>query len=156
MRKSDALRGLAANCQNVNDKALALLPEFPALRELTSIGVSDKGFRHVGKCVELEALTCMYCRETGDAATEQIAGFNKLKSYYAGATQITDRSLEIFGGMTSLERVELFQCLGVTDAGVGHLTGLPKLKEIKLSAMPGVTHDVAERFRRRVHVDFTS
>ena len=39
---------------------------FPALRELTPIDIKDDGFRHVGKCVELERLTCMYCRETGD------------------------------------------------------------------------------------------
>src|SRR6516225_4266030 len=64
--------------------------------------VPDDGFRHVGRCAQLEKLTCMYCRDTGDLATEHIAGLSRLKHYYAGKTQITDRSLEILGGMTSL------------------------------------------------------
>ena len=56
--------------------------------ELTSIGITDAGFRHVGLCRRLEKLLCMYCRDTTDAATEQIAGL-RLRSYYAGLTQIT-------------------------------------------------------------------
>ena len=39
------------------------------LREFTPVGFQDGGFRHIGHCVKLERLTCMYCRETGDAAT---------------------------------------------------------------------------------------
>ena len=59
----------------------------------------------------------MYCRDTTDAATEHIAGL-QLTYYYAGLTLITDRSLEILGGMPSLEQVELYECKGVTDAGL--------------------------------------
>jgi len=33
------------------------------------MNVPDPGFRHVGRCAELEDLWCMYCRDTGDAAT---------------------------------------------------------------------------------------
>ena len=72
--------------------------------------VPDDGFRHVGRCAQLEKLTCMYCRDTGDVATEHIAGLSRSKHYYAGKTQITDRSLEILGGMTSLEEVTLSAC----------------------------------------------
>jgi hypothetical protein len=57
----------------------------------------------------------MYCRDTTDVATGHIAGL-QLKYYYAGLTQITDRSLEILGRMTSLEKVEFFETKGVTDA----------------------------------------
>ena len=48
--------------------------DFPSLRELTPIGVQDAGFRHIGRCERLERLTCMYCRDTTDAATAHIAG----------------------------------------------------------------------------------
>ena len=58
----------------------------------------------------------MYCRDTTDVATEHIAGL-QLKYYYAGLTQITDRSLAILGRMSSLEQVEFYECKGVTDAG---------------------------------------
>src|SRR5262249_11886896 len=88
-----ALKGLAVSCKFVDDASLAALPGFPALTWLLPMDVSDDGFRHVGLCVQLEKLTCMYCRDTGDAATEHIAGLSSLKHYYAGRTQITDRSL---------------------------------------------------------------
>ena len=39
----------------------------------------------LGKCAQLERLTCMYCRDTGDAATEHIRGL-AIKYYYAGLT----------------------------------------------------------------------
>ncbi|MGH9833550.1 MAG: hypothetical protein ACRD9Y_11070, partial [Blastocatellia bacterium] len=94
-----SLRGLSVSCKNVDDAALSALPRFPALRGLMPMDVLDDGFRHVGRCEQLENLWCMYCRDTGDAATEHIAGLSKLKTYYAGATKITDRSLEILGRM---------------------------------------------------------
>lgn len=100
LSKLPALRGFGIGCKNVDDEALSTLPHFPALRELTPIGFQDDGFRHVGRCKDLERLTCMYCRDTTDIATEHIAGLG-LKYYYAGLTQITDRSLAILGRMTN-------------------------------------------------------
>lgn len=122
-----SLRGLAVSCKNVDDASLSALPLFPALRGLMPMDVPDEGFRHIGRCEQLEALWCMYCRSTGDTATEHIAGLSKLKTYYAGKTQITDRSLEILGRMPSLERLELWQCAGLTDAGIARLKALPHL-----------------------------
>jgi hypothetical protein len=116
--------------------------------------VSDDGFRHVGRCQDLEALWCMYCRDTGDAATAHIAGLPKLKSYYAGATQITDRSLELLGRMTSLERIELWECGGITDEGVAHLAGLPRLQSLSIGGSPGVTRAGAAAFPAGVRVEY--
>ena len=104
-----ALRGVAVSCKNVDDDALSALPSFPALVELLPMDVPDAGFRHVGRCERLESLWLMYCRETTDAATEQIAGLKRLRSYYAGKTQITDRSLELLGGIASLEKLEFWE-----------------------------------------------
>ncbi len=147
-----ALRGIAVSCKNVDDAALALLPRFPALRELTPIGVTDDGFRHIGRCEQLERLTCMYCRDTGDAATEHIAGLPNLKSYYAGETRITDRSPEILGRMDSLEKIEFWNCPGLTDAGVAHLARLPKLREIAMDNLSGVSRAVLKLFPPHVRV----
>jgi hypothetical protein len=133
-----ALQRLGVGCGKVDDRALSTLPDFPALRELTPIGFTDAGFRHVGRCERLERLTCMYCRETGDAATAHIAGL-RIRYYYAGLTQITDRSLEILGRMPSLEQVELYECKGVTDAGLPFLAASPALREVALDGLPGVT-----------------
>ena len=141
-----ALRGLAVSCKNVSDSALAKLAHFPALREIMPMDVPDSGFRHLGRCMYLEALWCMYCRDTGDIATEHIGSLTKLKSYYAGSSQITDRSLEILGCMPSLERIRLESCLKITDAGVAHLTKLPALRELTLDGMPGVNREAGSLF----------
>jgi hypothetical protein len=121
LSRMPALRSLGVSCKQVSDEALAAFPEFPSLRELTPIDVGDPGFRHIGRCNTLERLSCMYCRDTTDVATEHIADL-QLRSYYAGLTQITDRSLEILGRMTSLERIEFYECLHITDAGLVFLT----------------------------------
>ena len=64
-----ALKGLAVSCKFVDDAALASLPDFPALRELVPMDVGDDGFRHIGRCQQLESLILMYCRDTTDVAT---------------------------------------------------------------------------------------
>src|SRR5499426_2073922 len=108
-----ALRGLAVSCKNVDDTALSALPSFPALRALIPLDVPDEGFRHVGRCERLEELWLRYCCDTGDAATERNAGLSWLKTYYAGKTKVTDRSLEILGCMPSLEKIEFCECGGL-------------------------------------------
>jgi hypothetical protein len=149
------LRGFGIGCQNVDDAALSTLPRFPALRELTPVGFRDAGFAHIGRCPKLERLTCMYCRDTTDAATGHVAGL-RLKYYYAGLTQITDRSLEILGRMQPLEQVDLFECQHVTDAGVAHLAALPRLREVNLDSLPGVTFEGTRVFPPRVRVRYTT
>jgi hypothetical protein len=150
-----ALRGLGVGLKNVDDAALSTLPDFPALRDLTPIGVNDYGFRHVGHCRQLERLTCMYCRDTGDIATAHIANL-ELRYYYAGLTQITDRSLQILGRMSSLEQVDLYECKGVTDAGLIFLATLPRLREVHLDSLPGVTWRGARVFPAHVRVFYTT
>jgi hypothetical protein len=150
-----ALKGLAVSCKFVDDASLATLPRFGALTWLLPMDVSDEGFRHVGRCARLEKLTCMYCRDTGDAATEHIAGLSGLKHYYAGQTRITDRSLEILGGMDSLEEVELSACAGITDAGLAYLARLPRLKRVSVDASAHVTRGGIAVFPEGVRVDFS-
>jgi hypothetical protein len=150
-----ALRGFGISCRNVADEALATLPQFPALRELTPIGFSDQGFRHIGRCERIDRLTCMYCRTTTDAATAYIKDL-PLLYYYAGLTQITDRSLEILGGMSSLEVVDLYECQGISDAGLIHLAGLPHLREVNIDGMQRVTLEGTRVFPARVRVRYNT
>jgi hypothetical protein len=150
-----ALRGLAVSCKRVDDATLALLPRFPALTELLPMDVSDGGFRHVGRCENLESLWCMYCRDTGDAATGHIAGLAKLRLYYAGQTRITDRSLELLARMGSLEDLEFWACSGITDAGVAGLAILPRLREIRIGGCKRVTRGVISRFPAHVRVQWS-
>ena len=53
------------SCERVDDEALAAVPEFPLFVDLLPMDVSVAGFRHVGRCRNLEKLWCMYCRHTG-------------------------------------------------------------------------------------------
>ena len=64
-----ALRGLSVSCLNVDDVGVSALPAFPSLKELMPMDVPDAGYRHVGRCEQLESLILMYCRDTTDAAT---------------------------------------------------------------------------------------
>ena len=97
----------------------------------------------------------MYCRETTDLATGHIAGL-ELKYYYAGLMQITDRSLEILGRMASLEQVDLYECNGVTDAGLVFLAALPRLREVHLDSLPGVTLGGTRVFPASVQVYYST
>ena len=149
-----ALKGLAVSCKNVDDTALSALPRFPALRGLMPMDVTDDGFRHVGRCQQLENLWCMYCRETGDLATTHIAGLSNLKSYYAGATKITDHSLEVLGRMSSLEELEFYECAGITNEGLAFLVGLPRLREVTIEGSPSVTRQGMSVFPDRVRANY--
>jgi hypothetical protein len=98
----------------------------------------------------------MYCRDTTDAATEQIAGLKRLRTYYAGKTQITDRSLELLGGIASLEKLEFWETAHVTDAGLPALLRLSRLREVALHGVPGVTLRGTAVFPSSVRVDYSA
>jgi hypothetical protein len=149
------LRELGVSLKNVDAAALTRFPDFPALRELTPIDLRDEDFRYVGLCDRLERLTCMYCRESGDAATEFIRDL-KISYYYAGLTQITDRSLEILGGMESLEEIEFYECLKITDAGIPFLACLPRLRAAHFSGLPGIGREATKVFPPGVTVHYST
>jgi hypothetical protein len=149
------LQGLAVSCKHVDDASLATLADAPGLRALMPMDVTDAGFRHVAKCRHLEQLWCMYCRETGDAATEAIARL-RLRTYYAGLTKITDRSLEILARMPTLEKVHLHYCQGVTTDGPRHLAALPALREIAIEGCRNVTRDAMRVFRPGVRATYST
>jgi hypothetical protein len=149
------LRSLSVSCKNVDDVGLSALPRFPALRELMPMDVPDDGYRHVGRCEQLESLVLMYCRDSTDVATGHIARLTKLKKYFASYLMITDRTPEILSAMPSLEEVEFDSCSALTNAGVAALARLPRLRELRLSSMPKVTGDVATGFGPHVRVIFS-
>jgi hypothetical protein len=150
-----SLRGFGISCKHVEDTTLALLPRFRELRQFVSIDVPDAGFRHVGGCENLESLYCMYCRDTGDVATGHISRLQKLGTYYAGMTQITDGSLEILASMTAFENLQFWQCMDITNAGVAHLAGLPKLRRLEIHNSPKVSRNITQLFRESVQVHYS-
>jgi len=154
LSKMPALRGLSVSCKNVDDAALAALPQFPALREFMPMDVPDAGFRHVGRCRELEELWCMYCIDTGDVATDHIAGLTKIRTYAAFSTGITDHSLEIISRMESIEELTFEDCIALTDGGIAKVAKLPRLRTFTIEGSPQVTRSIAQTFPERVSVVF--
>lgn len=149
-----AIRGLAVSCARVDDAALATLAGCPTLDSLLPMDVTDEGFRHVGRCAQLEHLWCMYCRDTTDAATEHLTGLSHLRYYYAGMTKITDRSLGILARLTTLERLEFWEIAAITDAGLAALATLPRLREVSIGGSPRVTRAGVAQFGPGVRVKY--
>lgn len=143
-----ALRGLSVSCLNVDDVGVSALPTFPVLKELMPMDVPDRGYRHIGKCEQLESLILMYCRDTTDAATEHLSGLRKLSYYFNSYTTITDRTPEVLSEMDSIERITFDSCHGLTSAGIAQLARLPRLRELRVSGK-GVTPDVVDAFSSR-------
>jgi len=61
----------------------------------------------------------------------------------------------MLAGMSSLEQIELWACLNVSDAGVAKLARLPRLRQITLDGNPGVTPNAASHFPSGVRVKYS-
>jgi hypothetical protein len=79
-----------------------------------------------------------------------------LRYYYAGLTQITDRSLEILGRVPTLEQVEFYETKGITDAGLPFLATLPRLREVAIDSAPQVTFEGTRVFPSHVRVRYST
>jgi hypothetical protein len=156
LAKLPRLRGLAVSLSQISEAALQHLPHFAALREFMPMDLTDEAFRHIGQCHQLEKLWCMYCRETGDLATEHLKDLQSLRYYYAGSTRITDRSLEILATLKSLQEVNLQYCAALTTDGITRLTALPHLERLTLEGLPHVSREILHRFPRTVRVAYSS
>jgi hypothetical protein len=58
--------------------------------------------------------------------------------------------------MESLEQVDLYECMKITDAGLSFLARLPRLREVHLDGLPGVTLKGSEVFRPGVQVFYST
>jgi hypothetical protein len=154
LARMPALRGLSVSCKNVADSGIAQLRRFPALRELMPMDIPDEGYRHIAQCEGLESLILMYCRETGDAATEHLVRLPRLRNYFASYTQITDRTPELLSQMVSLESITFSACAGVTNSGLAHLARLPRLRELRVSG-PQINDAITKAFPPGVRVYYS-
>jgi hypothetical protein len=58
--------------------------------------------------------------------------------------------------MSSLEQVDLYECNGVTDAGLVFLAGLPRVREVHLDSLPGVTLGGTQVFPAHLRVSYST
>lgn len=154
LSRMPSLKSWAGSCKSVDDAALAAFPDFPKLLELMPMDVPDASYRHIAKCEHLRKLTLMYCRDTTDVATEHVARLNKLTSYFASYTQITDRTPDLLSHVDSLEHITFDGCAGLTNTGVAALARLPNLQKLNISGR-GVSASVRASFPERVKVHYS-
>ena len=57
--------------------------------------------------------------------------------------------------MAAFERLEFWECKGVTDAGLIFLATLPWLREVALHGLPQVTLEGTAVFPSHVRVDYS-
>ncbi len=140
--------------ERLDDDSLEPLSRYPCLEEFWPTFYGDAAYRHVGQVKGLKRLVNMYCKETGDPATEHISGLTQLQKYHVWGTEITDRSLELMSQMDALESVLFWNCPGITDDGLSRLTRLPQLYTLDLQQCAGLTPRCVEGFRADVRVNF--
>lgn len=71
-----------------------------------------------------------------DTDLEGLSKLPRLRSVLLSDTAITDEALKTLGEISTMQNLDLREC-AVTDAGLAHLTGLQKLKVLKLSGKDG-------------------
>lgn len=144
--------------RELSDNGLLLLARMPQLQHLDLSEypggkLTDRGLEVLRHLPNLRTFDMTWQRGITDAGVANLRFCDQL---YAGLTLITDRSLEILGRMPSLEQVEFYETQGVTDAGLVFLAGLPRLREVHLDGLPGVTLEGTRVFPAHVRVKYST
>jgi hypothetical protein len=115
----------------VTDDQLALLKEFPELRQLDLqyTKVSDRGLAHLAGLTQLEYLCLYQCTGFTDAGLAHLKKLTKLRELLLNGTKVSDGAVKHLAGLTSLEHVYLGGGTKVTPEGYRSLRQkLPKTK----------------------------
>jgi internalin A len=68
-----------------------------------------------------------------DAALRAVSDFPRLKRLYLHKGQATDEGLMSLTQLTELEELMVWNAVQLTDAGIAHLAGLPKVRNVHFS-----------------------
>jgi hypothetical protein len=107
------------------------------LVELPREATDDDVAAVVQFCPNLQQLVLSSCFKITDATLNHIRAV-PLELLHASSSQITDAGLANLAG-TQLQNISLFRCANLTDAGLQHLSRLPRLTSLDLRECPGVT-----------------
>jgi Leucine-rich repeat (LRR) protein len=116
--------------------ALAALPNLKALR-LDLSSATDESVAAISNFAKLEELNLDGC-SISDAALSSIAGSLSIKRLRLAKTKISDTGLAQIKALAQLELLDISDCAQVTSAGLVHLQGLTKLRNLSLGG-PGIT-----------------
>jgi Leucine-rich repeat (LRR) protein len=146
---------VAINPANASSMADASIQAYVGRREMNLTGWINQNIdlgiaASCDSLVHLRALPSLeYVRlrsYPSDLCFQQLAGMRSIRYLqYAGASSnpenlmITDASMQIIGGFTNLEVLDIFSCNRVTDAGLARLSGLVNLRELNLNHWTGLS-----------------
>ncbi|KAG7455839.1 hypothetical protein MATL_G00245230 [Megalops atlanticus] len=129
MRAIGSLKSLislnVADCVRVSDVGVRWLVDGPSgarIQELdltNCVRISDSSLmRIVQKCTSLKHLKLCYCDHLTDAGVEWLGGASSLISLDLSGTSIQDQSLTALGNNPGLKKLNLSECLWITDIGI--------------------------------------
>lgn len=109
---------------------LARMPELEKL-DLSHTRITDEGLLNLKSAPKISELKLFYSEWITDQGMRAIKEWKHLRRLDLRGTRISDSTLEIVGGLSSLEALDIAQT-EVTDYGLENLITLDNLKELAL------------------------
>ena len=118
--------------------ALGKLPNLKALR-LEQAAITDETIAEVAKFPKIDDVNLDRCPVT-DECLKSLGKSPNIKRIRAPRTKLSDKGLEYLKDTVQLELLDLSDCNQISDAGLAHLKGLTKLRNLSLWG-PRITDD---------------
>lgn len=149
MSTTSALRELFLYHSGIDDDGLRHLSRLQHVEtvDLGNTAITDVGLSHVGRMTGLVNVNLGGCTAITDAGLQHIAQLPDVKKLNLGHTNLTDIGLGYFATTRTLEELDVLAC-GVTDAGVGALVALPRLRKLFINRCTSLTPAVLPHLAR--------
>ncbi|MCI0681104.1 MAG: DUF1559 domain-containing protein [Gemmataceae bacterium] len=132
--------------QAMTDELLGKLKTLPKLRELhveSTNQITPAGLQHLAELPSLHKLTLYSLRHNGnglgDAAIQAVAGLKSLEELHVSECGTTDAGVRLLEAMPWLTHLGIRQEGRLTDAAIGSIAKLKRLKHLSLTSYVGST-----------------
>ena len=145
------LEELELSYLDASDRALAVLPQFPRLERLRLVanhGFSTGGLRAIAGCRQLREVSLRYCQQLSGRDLALLGGVPTLEVVdLGGLDRINWRSSLVESGRPG-PKIKSAGAVGVTDATLLELAGLPALRVLRISHARCTSKGLAALSRR--------
>ena len=122
-------------------KSFAGLKKLEALHLHGSAGLTDKALKCISEMAQVKRLSFSHSQNFTEAGWRYLGEMKGLRYLSVGCLSLDDKGLAAFGGLTSLESLNLWILKDVSDVGLRELKGLKHLKKLDFRECPGITID---------------